>query len=394
MPEASPLETRAWPKSRQQRVLATAAVAVLALGAAILAYERWPRATPPAAAAAPGTFRPTAAQLKSLTVETVATHAFTAQVRAEGRITANGDRSTQVYSPYSGRVVKLGAGIGDEVGAGAPLALVEASEWAQAQSDLLSTHAEAERSRLALERKRALIAAEGASRADLEQAEADATAARAAYGNARAHLSILGRSAGDIDAILAAGKVAPLATIAAPFAGTVVDRAVGTGQFVTAGTGAVFTLADLSSVWLLANLRESDAVEVRRGQAITAEVVALPGRVFRARVAAVAGTVDPATHRVAVRAELANGDRALKPEMFASFTIATSEERESVAVPAAALVYEGEAVHVWVVAGEVIAYRAIVTGRDAGELVEVREGLKAGERIVTRGSLFIDRAAR
>jgi cobalt-zinc-cadmium efflux system membrane fusion protein len=95
-----------------------------------------------------------------------------------------------------------------------------------------------------------------------------------------------------------------------------------------------------------------------------------------------------------VRAAIANPDRALKPEMFASFRIVTSEPTLSAAVPNSAVVYEGDLAHVWVIQGDgLIAYRAIQTGRHDGDLVEVTDGLKAGERIVTKGGLFIDQVA-
>lgn len=107
-----------------------------------------------------------------------------------------------------------------------------------------------------------------------------------------------------------------------------------------------------------------------------------------------AALVDPVTHRLPVRAEIDNRDRALKPEMFANFRIMTSETSQSAAIPEAAVVYEGDAAHVWVVVGgDLLAYRAIRTGRSNDGLVEVLDGLKPGERIVMKGGLFIDQAA-
>ena len=100
------------------------------------------------------------------------------------------------------------------------------------------------------------------------------------------------------------------------------------------------------------------------------------------------------THRLPVRAEIDNRDGALKLEMFANFRILTSDATESPAVPEAAVVYEGEAAHVWVVAADgLLIYRAIHPGRSSDGLVEVLDGLKSGERVVTKGGLFIDQAA-
>jgi membrane fusion protein, heavy metal efflux system len=116
--------------------------------------------------------------------------------------------------------------------------------------------------------------------------------------------------------------------------------------------------------------------------------------VFKARVAYVAAVVDPVTHRLSVRAEIGNLDAALKPEMFADFRILTGDAADSPAVPEAAVVYEGDAAHVWVVSGDgMLSFRAVRTGRNDSGLVEVLDGLKPGEHVVTKGALFIDQAA-
>jgi cobalt-zinc-cadmium efflux system membrane fusion protein len=175
----------------------------------------------------------------------------------------------------------------------------------------------------------------------------------------------------------------------------VVDRQVGPGQYLQSGSSTpVFTIADPSSVWLLANVRETDAGLVKLGQSVEVHVLAYPKRTFKARVTYVAALVDSVTHRLPVRAEIDNRDGALKPEMFANFRILTSDASESPAVPEAAVVYEGDAAHVWVVAGGgLLSFRAIRTGRRNDGLAEVLDGLKLGERVVTKGGLFIDQVA-
>jgi cobalt-zinc-cadmium efflux system membrane fusion protein len=175
----------------------------------------------------------------------------------------------------------------------------------------------------------------------------------------------------------------------------VVDRQIGPGQYAQSGAATpVYTIADLSSVWLVANVREADAARVQRGQSVEVHVLAYPDRAFSARVVYVAPTIDPGTHRLTVRAVIDNPDGALKPEMFASFVILTSQADQSPAVPESAVVYEGESAHVWVVQpNDTLAVRPIRTGRTNDAFVEVLEGLKAGDRVVTRGGLFIDRAA-
>jgi cobalt-zinc-cadmium efflux system membrane fusion protein len=392
------IDRRAWSRERQLRVAAISsavtAAAILALwfGAGFFGRHEVPATEAPTP---PGTFRPSAQQLKTLTVEAVGLHGFVSEELTEGKIAVNGDRATPVFSPYSGRVTRVIAGLGDTVKAGAPLATVEASEFVQAQNDLATAVAQVKLARINETRKHALYDAKGGSLQDWQQAQAELTAAETARNSVRSRLKILGKSAAEIDALEASSSMGSAATIAAPIAGVVVDRQVGPGQYLQAGSGTpVFTIADPSSVWLLANVREADAGLVRLGQAVEVRVLAYPTRAFKARVTYVAALVDPVTHRLPVHAEIENRDAALKPEMFANFRILTSDATNSPAVPESAVVYEGELAHVWVLSGDgLIAYRSIRTGRNNDGLVEVLDGLKPGERIVTKGGLFIDQAA-
>jgi cobalt-zinc-cadmium efflux system membrane fusion protein len=397
-PGQESIDRRAWSRETQLRVAGIAAAALILillcfwLGGRLLGK----RETGPAESPAPaGTFRATAQQLKTLTIETVKLHGFVSEEITEGKIAVNGDRITPVFSPYSGRVTRVIAGLGDSVKKGATLATLEASEYVQAQNDLATAVAQRKLARINETRKHALFEAKGGSLSDWQQAQADMTTAETAVYSVRNRLKILGQSDMQIDALETAHSINPAATISAPIAGVVVDRQVGPGQYLQAGAGtAVFTIADPSSVWLLANVREADSGSVRLGDVMIVKVPAYPTREFQGRVTYVAALVDPATHRVPVRAEIENRDAALKPEMFASFRIQTSDATQSPGIPDTAVVYEGEAAHVWVVQAErLLGYRAIRTGRVNGGLVEVLEGLKPGERIVTKGGLFIDQAA-
>jgi cobalt-zinc-cadmium efflux system membrane fusion protein len=402
-PEAAPegpesIDKRAWSRARQVRAAGLLAAAVIAvilfvwLGGRIFGrtVEAAPQAPSP-----PGTFRATAQQLKSLTIEPVVLHAFVGEAVTEGKIAVNGDRATPVFSPYSGRVTRVIAGLGDTVRSGAALATIDASEFVQAQNDLATAAAQAKIARINETRKHALYDAKGGSLQDWQQAQADLSAAETALNSVRNRLTILGKSAAEIDSLETAHSMNPTATIVAPIAGVVVDRQVGPGQYLQAGSGTpAFTVADPRTVWLLANVREADSGLVRLGQAVDVRVLAYPNRVFKARVSYIAALIDPVTHRLPVRAEIENLDGALKPEMFANFEIVTGEAVTSPAVPDSAVVYEGDLAHVWVIGdGGLLAYRAIRTGRSNDGLVEVLDGLKPGERIVTKGGLFIDQVA-
>jgi len=392
------IDRRAWSKDRQWRVTGIAAAVVVIVVLAVWLGGRafGPHEAPiTAAPSPPGTFRATPQQLKTLTVEVVQTHDFVSQELTEGKIAVNGDRATPVFSPYSGRVTRVVAGLGDTVRSGAPLATLEASEYVQAQNDLKSAASAVKLARINETRKHALYDAKGGSLQDWQSAQADLTNAEAALSAVRNRLRILGKSDAEITELERAEIMNPVATLTAPIAGVVVDRQVGPGQYLQAGGGTpVFTIADPTSVWLLANVREADAGLVKLGQSVEVRVLAYPKRAFKARVTYVAALVDSVTHRLPVRAEIENRDGALKPEMFANFRILTSDASESPAVPEAAVIYEGNSAHVWVVAGDyLLSLRTIRVGRSDDGLIEVLDGLKTGERVVTKGGLFIDQAA-
>jgi cobalt-zinc-cadmium efflux system membrane fusion protein len=397
MSGAESINRRAWSRERQMWVAGISTAALIAVVLAVWLGERvfGKHETTVSAPPPPGTFRATAQQMKTLTVEPVGVHGFVSEELTEGKIAVNGDRATPLYSPYSGRVTRVIAALGDTVKKGAPLATIEATEFVQAQNDLNTAAAQLKLARINEARKHALYEAKGGSLQDWQQSQSDLAAAEAALHSVRNRLTILGQSEAEIDALESSHRITAAATIAAPISGVVVDRQVGPGQYLQAGSGTpVFTIADPSSVWLLANVREADSGLVHLGQAMEVHVPAYPKRTFKARVTYIAALVDAATHRLPVRAEIDNRDLALKPEMFANFRIRTSDASESPSIPAAAVVYEGDAAHVWVVAGErLLAYRAIRTGRSNDGLIEVLDGLKPGERIVTRGGLFIDQAA-
>ncbi|HYF06203.1 MAG TPA: efflux RND transporter periplasmic adaptor subunit, partial [Acetobacteraceae bacterium] len=252
------------------------------------------------------------------------------------------------------------------------------------------------------QRQRDLFEARAASRRDWEQAQADAQNAAAdlrvaetGLAAARDRLRILGRTPEQVAQIEASRRVEAVAAVTAPIAGVIVQRRVGPGQWLTTGgSDPAFTIADLSTVWLMAAVRELDAPLMRVGQRVEVAVNALPDRTFSAVITHVGAAIDPQTRRLPVRAEVEDPDGLLKPEMFARFRIVLGNDATAPAVPNGAVIHRGAETGVWVaLEGERFAYRRIALGRRAGELWEVTEGLRPGERVVTGGALFIDRAA-
>ena len=391
------LQRRALPVGRQVRLIAVVAVVatlLVVLWSVLAGRSRAAASTGTAAAA--DQVKLSAEQLATLDNAIVTAVPFHDAVVADGEIAVNADTTTQVFSPYSGRVIKVLAGVGAKVRSGEPLLTLDASENLDAQTSLITALSQAKLARLNEARKHAAYDSHGGSLQDWQQAQADLTAAQTTLAAARGHLRVLGSSDAQVQALETAGSVNPTVAIASPLTGLVTDRQIGPGQVVQAGDStALFTVADLSTVWLLSAVRDSDAAAVAAGQPIVLHVQALPGRDYHATVQSVGAQVDPATHRVTVRALIANADGQLRPAMLATSEIITSPDVLAPAVPEAAIVREGDQAHVWVVHPDgVLQQRAIVTGRSSGALTEVRRGLNAGERIVTGGSLFIDRAAQ
>jgi membrane fusion protein, heavy metal efflux system len=352
---------------------------------------------------------PSEAEWASLSVEPVSERVFRAEHVTEGKIAINEESSTPIFSPYAGRVIKLLVKPSDTVERGQPLFVVEATDTVQGLNDFISALSalNSARSKLNLAQiveKRAsdLYAGKAVplkdwqqSQADLTTAQNDMRSAETALEAAHNRLRILGRSEEQIEAFQQTRQISADTPIYSPIAGTVVQRKIGPGQFISSGASdPVFVIGDLSTVWLTAFVRETEASGVAVGQDITFSLLAMPGSQFKARIDYVAAAIDPATRRLLVRATIDNKDGLFKPEMFANVTIYSGGDRPGIGVPKQALIYEGEHVRLWVVHDDKsIELRDVETGLTNDDLVEVRTNLKAGEKIVTKGSLFIDRAA-
>src|SRR6476619_2263374 len=354
-------------------------------------------------------YTPTPAEWASLSMQPVTERAFRAEYVTEGKIAIDEDRSTPVFSPYTGRVTKLLVRPGDAVAKGQPLFVIEAADNVQAQNDFIGAMTSMNKAKSALDLaqlqgQRAKDLFEGKavplkdyqqSQATLIQAQNDMRSSQTAMEAARNKLRILALTDEDSATFQEKGRINPETTIFAPIAGTVVQRKIGPGQYVNAGASdPVYVIGDLSTVWMTAFVRESDCANISVGQEVTFNVLALPGRPLSARLNYVATAIDPATRRLLVRATIDNKDLMLKPEMFANVTIYSAADRPAVGVPKQALIYEGDQVRIWVAhPDKTIELRQIKPGLTNGDLVEVVGNLKPGEQIVTKGALFIDRAA-
>ncbi len=334
-------------------------------------------------------------QLKAVKVEVAAERNFPIERSAVGSIDFNEELLPQVFAPYQGRIVDLYAKVGDEVKKGQALFTIDSPDLVQASSTLISAAAVLELTTHNLERMKMLFAAKAAAQKDFEQATSDNRTAQGAYRAARDAVRIFGKTEAEMDRIVDERKVDPILVVPSPISGRVTARNASPGLLVQPGVQpAPFTVADISTMWMLANVTESDSPLFNLGQDVKVSVMAYPGRVFTGRISTIASTVDPVTHRVLVRSEIDDPRHELRSGMFANFVIQTGDPVRAVAVPVDGVVREGDGtMTVWVTADRrSFKMRTVKVGLLRDGYYQILEGLKAGELVATEGALFLSNA--
>lgn len=345
-------------------------------------------------------------QMHQLGIVKVELYPFRVQKLAIGQIAYNEDTSTAVLTPFPGRVTRLIAKIGDNVNRGDPLFEIDSPEVVQPQNDFIAAFSAMNKARSQLDlarivekRLKDLYEGKAAALKEYQQAQGqlvgaqnDMRSAEMSLEAARARLRIVGFTDAEVAALKDKGTVRRATPIPAPIDGTVIARKVGPGQYVRNDTGeALYVIADLSTMWLKAQVPEKEISSIRVGQDVEVKVSALPDRVLRARVTAINAATDATTRRVIVRSEIPNPEGALKSEMFASFKIATGDDEPSPSVPVQAVIREGDHAVVWVEEEPMLFRRRKVTlGIEQEGRMQIREGLKAGELVAGRGAIFVD----
>ena len=291
----------------------------------------------------PARFVPTPAQWASLGIEPCKQMAFRSEYTTEGKISINEERATAIYPPYAGRVTRVLVKAGEIVQQGQPLFYIEAADMVSAQNNFLAAVGNLNKARSAVaiaeiieKQNRTLYEGKAGALRDFQTAQATLIQARADLRNAetaleaaRNNLSILGKTDAEITAFQEHGKITSDTPIFAPLSGTVVQRKIGPGQYVSyIATGAVdpvFLIGDLATVWVVAYVRESEAPKVRAGQQVEFTMLAYPNTVFKATIDHVAASLDPSIRRLMVRSTIDNARGQFKPEMFTSVTIYADE---------------------------------------------------------------------
>jgi membrane fusion protein, heavy metal efflux system len=353
-------------------------------------------------------FKLTPQQWATMRTATVEESVFQPERQAEGKIAIDDHLATSVYPPYNGRVTAVLVRDGDYVKQGQPLFRMDSTDLVQAQNDVVAGMAAVAKAQSQVnltqtteQRAHQLFLAKGGALKDWQQAQADLTgaqndlkSAQITLAAAEDRLRIILVQSGETEAAPMT-RTSPDLKVLSPINGQVLMRKLGVGQYLSQGaTDPILLIGDLSTVWLVANVRETDAPFVRVGQPVEVRVTAYPDKVFKAKITFVSPTVDPNTHRLPIRAEVPNEEGLLKPEMWADFSIATGASHKGLAVPAQAIIYEGEAARVWAADKDhYLTSHEIKIGITNGKNVEALSGVSAGEKVITQGSIFIDRAA-
>ena len=337
----------------------------------------------------PRNFALTADQRARIHLVTVQTTSFYPTVDVTGNVSFNQDRSTQVLSPVSGPAVRVVGELGETVSRGTPLAYVTSPDFASAVGDYRKAQATYRNASIVAKRDSALFANDALARADLEQAQTGLASAEADVESSVQAMRSLGVEEQQIDAIRQGKATTIEAIIRSPIDGTVVEKLISPGQLLQAGTTPTFTVADLSTMWVLTNAYAADMRDVAVGEqanVITdASRAPVPGRVDY-----VASVVDPGTKAVTVRVLASNPGGVLRRDMFVHVQIKSAMQHQGILVPTSSVMRDEENLpFVFVVApGNTYQRRRVDLGSRVGDQYEV-VGLKPGDQVVAEGALFL-----
>lgn len=312
--------------------------------------------------------------------------------RTTGSVQSNAYKEVPVIAVVGGIVKQVSAELGDAVHRGQAVATIFSTELADAQATYLKALAEMNRHHQHHKRTVELVEIGAVSREELEGATAEYKMAEAAVASARQRLILLGMTEAEAHKLNSADRVRSMMQVNAPSRGTVINRSANPGQ-VVAGGDELLRLADLSSVWVIAQIYENDLSSVRLGTRATITTPAYPGRMFNGRVSYIAPAVDPQTRTAQVRVELPNTDKSLKLNMFVdvSFPSDLPPTRNVTAVPKSAVQNIGGRQYVFIVTGQpgVFIQREVSVGPEMNSVMPVYRGVVPGDRVVTEGSFLL-----
>jgi cobalt-zinc-cadmium efflux system membrane fusion protein len=324
--------------------------------------------------------------VSAVRVDAVALHSVPRVLRANGKVQFDERRLARILAPVAGEVEGLHASVGDHVRQDQPIFFLNSRDAAASIEDALDAHRDLDLAEKNRAMTQDLYEHQAASRFALEQAQNDVAKARARVDRAESALIAIGlKPPKETD-----GSIDPRVPVTSPIDGTVLERHVSDGQYVQLDSSALLTIADLSQVWVEADVFERDLHLVHDGEPADVTTTAYPDETFRAKVEHISDTLDPATRTVKVRFLVANPTLRLKPEMFANVMLSVEEREEAISVPAAAVITEGDRTFVYVAIGpQTFARKNVDLAPETKDSRRVLRGLRPGDRVVTEGAVLL-----
>ena len=300
----------------------------------------------------------------------------------------------EITALVRGRVVEVYAELGQEVKANAPLAILYSSELGLAQSAYLKAKAKLHVAEQAYSRARFLLQEQVIGEAEAQRRQAELLSSQAEANESHDRLKLLGMNDEEFRRLESSRKIRSVVPIVAPFAGRIIGRKLTRGEVVET-TENLFVIADLSEVWVLANIPEKDisfvhSIHASGGSQAEVRINAYPKEVFKGTIAYVGDVLDPATRTMQIRLELPNLDGRLKPEMFATIRLFSETQPDRLAVPEAALQRDQDRTYVFVQrSANEYELREVHVGDSNGTLISILGGLNEGELVVTQGAFVL-----
>ncbi len=358
-------------------------------GVAVPSVEASSGASAPASSQTDITIAPEIVERAHLHYDEVRLQSVANQLRTTGTVQANAYRETRVTPLVGGRVTAVKAQLGDAVTQGQPLVVIFSSDLAEAQMKYLTVTADLQYHTAQHERAMKLADLGAISQQELEDAHAHFQEHHAELAAARQKLMLLGLTEAQVGAFKDASQVRSEVTVPAPSAGIITARSVNVGQVVTMAD-SLFSVTDLSTVWVIGNIYEKDFAVLRTGAGVQITAQAYPGRSFRGTISYVDPRVDTQTRTAQVRIEVANPNQVLKLGMFVDVALNAPGTQQALVVPKAALQTVGADQVVFVSVGPGrFQMRKVQTAEETGEYARVISGVNAGEKVVTEGSFFL-----
>ncbi|MDO9050662.1 MAG: efflux RND transporter periplasmic adaptor subunit [Methylotenera sp.] len=326
---------------------------------------------------------------KQIQLHTIGNIEMRGTLRVPGSIQVDEQRMARIGASVTGRIKDIEATLGQNVKNGQVLATLNSTELAQNQLVYIKASQQIGLQSKAVERARLLQEADVIGAAELQRREAELSAAQAELNAARDQLLVLGMSESAINKLTQTGQIRSYSNVVSRISGTVISRKVNLGQVVQPAE-ELFIIADLSHVWVVAEIPEQQIDLIQVGEEVVVEIPALGGKQYKAKLIYEGDVVNPETRTVTVRSDLTNDDREIKPDMLVSMLIQSHSESK-LALPLQSIVRENDTTYVYVqLAPNKFRLREVELGQEHEGMVTIVNGVSEGEIVVADGAFHVN----